>query len=107
VTRSAGAAGFQPGGFQSRGVPATLGRQWDAWDRKSDRCRRRDELSRMAFLLLGGREAASRFLTQALPGLSGLPIMVGTASALGQLQVSRMIQRAAAARARTVPEKRP
>jgi uncharacterized protein (DUF2384 family) len=79
-----------------RGAPVIAGRQWDACPRSSDRCRRRDEVSRLAFLLLGGRRAAADFLNRPLPGVTETPLATAMRSALGQLQVSLLIRRFAA-----------
>ncbi|SFG03326.1 hypothetical protein SAMN05518801_1063 [Novosphingobium sp. CF614] len=74
---------------------SSIGRQWDACPRDSDHCRRRDEVSRLAFLLLGGRRAAYDFLNTPCAGLAGMPLKIAMTSALGQLQVSLLIRRLA------------
>lgn len=79
-----------------RGALPSGGRQWEACPRTSDRCRRRDEVSRLAFLLLGGPTAARDFLQHPLPGFTDTPLMTAMRSSLGQLQVSLQIRRSAA-----------
>ncbi|WP_404479719.1 hypothetical protein [Novosphingobium sp. BL-52-GroH] len=79
-----------------RGAPASSGRQWEACPRTSDRCRRRDEVSRLAFLLLGGPQAARDFLQHPRSGFTDTPLATAMRSSLGQLQVSLQIRRSAA-----------
>ncbi|KQM19278.1 hypothetical protein ASE49_03245 [Novosphingobium sp. Leaf2] len=81
-------------------MPMAHGRQWREAPAHSRLCQRRDEISRLAFLLLGGREAASRFLEAAAPDIgpdNGLTrLQAAMRSALGQMQVSAQLHKFAA-----------
>ena len=55
--------------------------------------KRRSEAFDLAFLLLGGRRAANSFLDTPNPGLSGIPRMRADTSALGLIEVVRVLRR--------------
>ena len=61
--------------------PEALKRRWDAFN--------------LAFLLLGGRQAANRFLDAMHPSLAGTPRMRAGASGLGLIEVARVLRREA------------
>lgn len=89
-----------PPGFSTpparRGMPLAHGRQWHEAPAHSRLCQRRDEISRLAFLLLGGREAASRFLDSEAPDSGLTRLQAAMRSALGQMQVSAQLHKFAA-----------
>lgn len=60
---------------------------------RNDAAARRAEVARQAFLLLGGRVAAARFLYELHSGLGGVPMEMAMTSPLGKLAVSSTIQR--------------
>lgn len=78
-----------------RDPPAANGRQWIAYPRSSDCYRRRAEVFRLAYLLLGGRAAADRFLNCPDPGLAATPLAVAMESRFGCFKVSLLIRRCA------------
>lgn len=55
--------------------------------------RRQGEVTHLAFLLLGGRDAAIEFLNNPDVGVGGRPIDVAIASAEGAATVTRAIRR--------------
>jgi uncharacterized protein (DUF2384 family) len=61
----------------------------------ADGARRQGEVTHLAFLLLGGRDAAVEFLNNPDVGLGGRPIDIAIASAEGAAAVTRAIRRLA------------
>jgi len=57
--------------------------------------RRRYEITQLAFLLLGGRTAAAKFLTSSHEQLGGCPLTIAMTSVEGHIGVARTIRRLA------------
>lgn len=64
----------------------------------SDHARRQGDISRLAFLVMGGRDPAIAFLNGENDELGGRPLVVATASAKGYARVADVIHSLVGAR---------